>query len=53
MFTKLKQQHDRGVGELKDPNALTDEQKQGTLPDLMFLKEKQSRKIKGQGCADG
>jgi hypothetical protein len=35
-----------------DGRTLGTQERQGTLPSLMFLKQKRSGKIKGRGCAD-
>ena len=41
------------VIEPQDKKSLTDKDKENAFQYLMFLKEKQDGKIKGQGCADG
>lgn len=53
VLKEVKQLHDRDVVEPINPNKLTKEDKRSALSYLMFLKEKQCRKIKGHGCADG
>jgi hypothetical protein len=53
VLSEMKQLHDRGVIEPRDPNSLSVEDKRGALEYLMFLKKKRSGKIKGRGCADG
>eukprot|EP00536_Pseudo-nitzschia_multiseries_P000823 jgi/Psemu1/1867/gm1.1867_g len=53
VLTKLQQLHDRGVIKVMDPKTLTQEMVQQSLQYLMFLKQKRTGKVKGQGCADG
>jgi hypothetical protein len=53
VLLEMKQLHDQGVIEPKDPNSLSTKDKRGALEYLMFLKKKRSGKIKGRGCADG
>jgi hypothetical protein len=53
VLSEIKQLHDRGVIQPKDPNSLSTQDKKNALEYLMFLKRKRCGKIKGRGCADG
>jgi hypothetical protein len=53
VLQELKQLHDRDVIQPVHAKALSSEDRQNALHYLMFLKQKQTGKIKGRGCADG
>ena len=53
VYKELLQLHERKVGEPRDATKLSPTQKKNALGYLMFLKQKRSGQIKGQGCADG
>jgi hypothetical protein len=53
VLTELRQLYDRYVMNPVNKYDLTPEERKGALRYLMFLKEKRSGTIKGQGCADG
>ena len=53
VYKKLQQLHERKVGEPRDASTVSLMQKRNALGYLMFLKQKQTEQIKGQGCADG
>ena len=50
---EMEQFHNRGVMSSIDPKTMSREDKKKALMYLMFLKEKHSGVIKGQGYADG
>ena len=52
VLVELKQLHDRMVMETLHANNLSSEEKKAALQYLMFLKQKNSGVIKGQGCTD-
>ena len=49
----IEQFHNCRVISLIDPKMMITADKKKTLAYLIFIKEKQSGNIKGQGCADG
>ena len=49
----MQQFHDREVIIPKNPSLIIKEERQRSLPYLMFLKEKRDLIIKGRGCANG
>ena len=53
VLKELQQLHDRKVLEPVNAKEMTNEEKQGALQYLMFLKQKRDGVIKGRGCADG
>ena len=53
VYKELKQLHERKVEELRDASMLSLTQKRNALGYFMFLKQKRTGQIKGQGCADG
>ena len=53
VYKELLQLHECKVGEPRDATKLSPMQKKNALGYLMFLKQKRSRQIKGQGCTDG
>ena len=53
VYKELKQLHERKVEEPRDASMVSPTQKRNALGYLMFLKQKRTGQIKGQGCADG
>jgi hypothetical protein len=53
IIKELRQLHEREALEPKYPDSMTNEEKRGALPYLMFLEQKRNGTIKGRGCADG
>ena len=53
VLKELQQLHDRKVLEPVNAKEMTNEEKQGALQYLMFLKQKRNGVIKGRGCVDG
>ena len=53
VYKELQQLHEHKVGEPRDASTLSPSQKKNALGFLMFLKQKPTGQIKGQGCADG
>ena len=53
LMKELQQLIDQWVMHPCDANILSQGEKKSTLKYLMVLKEKQCRKVKGRGCADG
>ena len=53
VYKELQQLHERKVGKPRDASTLSPMQKKKALGYLMFLKQKRTGQIKGQGCADG
>ena len=53
VYKELQQLHERKVGEPRDASTLSPTQKKNALGYLMFLKQKWTGQIKGEGCTDG
>lgn len=53
VMTELNQIHVIEVSQLQHPSQITSIQKQKVLKSLVFLEEKQSKKINRQMCANG
>ena len=53
VYKELQQLHERNVGEPRDASTLSSTQKKNAQGYLMFLKQKRTGQIEGQGCADG